>query len=539
MITAIILLRSGSSRLPLKHLYKIGNENIINIITKKLSNISNVKDIVLATGIKKDNSIYKKFIKPNKKKIRIYYHRNNDDVTERINEAIKSIKNEFILLISGDCIVLDKEFIDYKYSILKRNPNKDFLHFNSRIGYEGINLFRKNAWSKVQKLSLIKKYKEHPGLVVKEKKNFFNIKKINSPKKFYLQKRIRLSIDTFSDYQFFKLLFLKLKSYKNITLKNIKKFDYISNINKHVVQRMVNKTYDSKLFFITTASNKYGLGHLRRTENLIRDFSETYTNNIELIILDCPDREKIKKILKQPNLTVRFNTKKILNENLIIDLPETILVKNSELIRNNKKVALIDNYKISSKKIINIIPSFFKIKKVKMKNLFSGKKFLSINRDINFYNLQNTKIKLQTLILSGGALFPPKEIFEIVKNNKNHKFILVLGPFFRNLKKKYNNHENLEIIIDPKNYFELIKESQNVICRFGVSIYEILALGKTPYVWKFGEKEERLEEIEELSKKGIINLTSDYPNKKNMKTRLVNVGSIKIINTIILFFNKP
>ena len=45
-----------------------------------------------------------------------------------------------MLIISGDCIVLDKDFIDYKIKALRQNPNKDFINFTKQgIGYEGIN----------------------------------------------------------------------------------------------------------------------------------------------------------------------------------------------------------------------------------------------------------------------------------------------------------------------------------------------------------------------------------------------------------------
>ena len=91
MISAIILLRSGSSRLPQKHSYNIGDETIINIILKKLLGIRGISEIVIATGIKKENSLYEKLIIKNKK-IRFYYHHDNSNVTERINEVVKGFK---------------------------------------------------------------------------------------------------------------------------------------------------------------------------------------------------------------------------------------------------------------------------------------------------------------------------------------------------------------------------------------------------------------------------------------------------------------
>jgi spore coat polysaccharide biosynthesis protein SpsF (cytidylyltransferase family)/spore coat polysaccharide biosynthesis predicted glycosyltransferase SpsG len=538
MISAIILLRSNSSRLPLKHLYTIGHQKIINIIIEKLNNISLIKEIILATGTVKNNLIYRKNIKINKK-IKFHYHKNNWNVTERINNVLKKSKHEFALVISGDCIVIDKEFINYKVRILKKNPDKNFLHFsNQNVGYEGINLFRKLAWKKVFNMSNKKKYLEHPGLIVKEKRNLFKIKTIRAPKLFCLKKKIRLSIDTYSDLEFFRILLSKLKKYKNINLKNIKKFNIYSKINNHVIQRKVNRKYNKKITFVSHASRKYGLGHLRRTQTLIRDFSETFTSNIELIILGKINFTLINKIIYFRNCKISFNNNNIKNKFLIIDLPKDILKSNLNLIKKNRKIVLIDNNEFQSEKIINIMPSFLKVKKKFTKTkIFSGKKFLIINREINYYNMLNFSQINQTLILSGGSLFPPQEIFNIVKNNERHKFVLVLGPFSKKAPKAFKAYRNLKILFNPDNYFELIKQSKHIICRYGVSVYEVLALKKKPFVWTSEEEESRIKEIKILNKKNLFHLTENYPYKKSVnRIEIIEPGAIEVVKKINLFF---
>ena len=84
MITAVILARCNSSRLPNKHFYKIGNKEIINIIVDNLKKNNVISKIYLATGSEKNNFSFKKLIKDKDKKIEIFFHKNEHNVTERI-----------------------------------------------------------------------------------------------------------------------------------------------------------------------------------------------------------------------------------------------------------------------------------------------------------------------------------------------------------------------------------------------------------------------------------------------------------------------
>ena len=67
MITAIINARSSSERLPSKHLMKIGNKSILEHIIFKLKKIRKIQQIYIASGSKKKNYTYEKFIKGSKK----------------------------------------------------------------------------------------------------------------------------------------------------------------------------------------------------------------------------------------------------------------------------------------------------------------------------------------------------------------------------------------------------------------------------------------------------------------------------------------
>ena len=130
MITAVILARCNSSRLPNKHFYKIGNKEIINIIIDNLKKNKAKSKIYLATGTEKKNSLFKRFI--NNKKLEIYFHKNESDVTGRICELTKQIKTKYTLLISGDCCLVDNNFIKRLYLEIKKQ-DYDFIKTNQKL----------------------------------------------------------------------------------------------------------------------------------------------------------------------------------------------------------------------------------------------------------------------------------------------------------------------------------------------------------------------------------------------------------------------
>ena len=73
--------------------------------------------------LSKVNFLKKKY--PNK--IRYFHHNNEPDVTKRIHLLSKKISTKYTLLISGDCPLLDLDFIRRLYDALKSNPSYDFI----------------------------------------------------------------------------------------------------------------------------------------------------------------------------------------------------------------------------------------------------------------------------------------------------------------------------------------------------------------------------------------------------------------------------
>jgi spore coat polysaccharide biosynthesis protein SpsF (cytidylyltransferase family) len=137
MLTAIILCRSKSSRFPNKHFFKVGKKSILEIIIDKLIDNKKINEIYIATGTKKNNLSYEKKLSKIKrfKNIKYYYSQNEDNVTERINQVCKLINNNYSLIISGDCCLIDNSLINrvYNSSLTATEVQQNYIALKPRF----------------------------------------------------------------------------------------------------------------------------------------------------------------------------------------------------------------------------------------------------------------------------------------------------------------------------------------------------------------------------------------------------------------------
>tara|TARA_B100000787_G_scaffold37549_1_gene26443 strand:+ start:2230 stop:3819 length:1590 start_codon:yes stop_codon:yes gene_type:complete len=528
MITAVILARCNSSRLPNKHFYKIGNKEIINIIIDNLKKNKAISKIYLATGTEKKNSLFKKFI--NNKKLEIYFHKNESDVTGRICELTKQIKTKYTLLISGDCCLVDNNFIKRLYLEIKKQDS-DFIKSKQKLIHEGITIFKTNIWKKVNKLSKYDYQKEHPGYVVKERPNMFNIGKYK-PQKYELGKKFRLSVDTESDLDFFNAHYSYLQSRnKKFNLINVIKSKNYTYLNKHVDQKKVVKKNKIKYVILTTATKLSGLGHFSRSKTIFREINEAITADVKIICLGKKfhDNEflynnRIQFINKIDSSLFKTNNK------IIIDLPQNTFKNISNNLINKKNIIIIDNYR-NLKKPKFIIPTIRKVKINQNKNIYSGKDHLIISRKILKYN-SNIKQTKNNYFLLGGSMSLSLKMINFLKDIKNVK--LLVGPLIGSSEEKNLKKAKINYSVNKLNYFKDLSVASRIYCKFGVSAYEIILLEKKPIIFEENETNERKKDIKYLFDNGLIKLIRNekiVSNKK--KITLSIVKSLKNIINII------
>ena len=521
MLTAIILCRENSRRFKKKHFYNIGELPLIENLLQCLNQNKSINEIFIATGPKKNNYNFEKKLKKKYSNINYYYHLNEQNVTERVTNLSRRIKNKNFVLISGDCPLIDNEFINLSNQFLLKKKC-DFISLkNSNI--EGHSVYSKKIWEKINRLSDLRNFKEHPGLVTKFKKddfykNLIDVSKLKRFEKFKKKKKIRMSVDTKSDLNFFNQAYLHLKnSKKKFNYRNVQKLGHIyKQNNSHVFQQFA-FSKKKKIIIITSKSNKIGLGHFKRSQSLKREIEESTNFHVRLILIK--KNKDLNKIRKIKDLY------------LIIDLPSKLAKKLYNKLHPKKSI-FVDNT-IKYKNVINIVPGIIN----QNKNCFSGKKYLIINRDINLINKKKFTKKKYNIVIPGGVSKVPKEIVDFCIKNKKEKFIFVIN--------KKNNKENLKIlkqnkiefVQNPKNLFELIKKSKRQLIRHGVLTYEILAMKMKPFIWTFDENNQRNDDIRYLKKKEYANIfdennffkTSNLINKK----KEINIGAQGFLKKVI------
>lgn len=520
MLSAIILCRQNSRRLPKKHFLKIGEYSIIESLLNIIKINKNINEIYLATGPFKKNFIFQK-IKKKFPTLKFYYHKNDNDVTGRINSVSKKIKNNYFVLISGDCPLIDNNFINKSYKFFKKNEKYDAIKFKNTY-IEGVDIYKKKIWPKINFLSKTVSFKEHPGYVLNYSKNLFDIKHIDVKKnsafdEFKTSNKIRMSVDTQSDLDFFRIAYLSLKKRKKkFTYENVHKLKKIyQSINSHVFQQkpFLKKKY---VYIITSKSNQIGLGHFKRCQTIKREIDESTEFNTKLIILKNEN-----KILK---------LKKLKKDVVLLDVPGLMAKKILKIVKF-KKVISIDNI-INYKNAINIIPGLIN----KIKGTFSGKKYLIINRKINYLNYKNDKIQNFNIIVPGGVSRVPKQIIDFCVKSTNENFLFIINKK-NNLKNiKILRKNNIPYLENPKNFLELLKLSKKQIIRHGVLTYEILAMSKKPMIWTFKENSKRMIAIKYLKNKRLINEFNEkifYSKDHNLINKLAfDTGCQSVIHQI-------
>tara|TARA_Y100000816_G_scaffold258508_1_gene213411 strand:+ start:12732 stop:14303 length:1572 start_codon:yes stop_codon:yes gene_type:complete len=519
MITAIINARTTSERLFKKHLYKIGNKTILEHIIDKLKTVKKIEKIYFATSSKEKNIEYVKFLKSKyKKKINFFYYSKENDVTGRVFHLTKKIKTKYTLTISGDCPLIDTKYINRIYKKLSENSEYDFIYPKILLIHEGIKLFKTSSWNLINYYSREKIFRENPGFIVKEKPDKFKILEYKPLKYEIKKKKIRYSVDTISDLEFLNFINLELQKKKlSFEIQNVLKIKKLPILNSHVLQR---NPYDKKrlINLITIYNSSIGYGHYKRILALKRELQESYFCKINTFLLN--KNKSLKKILDN------INKKKQL---AIIDLPVNVLEIFVKKISYHEKIIIIDKI-LNNKKFTYIIPNLIN-KRFKKANIFSGLDKLILNRSINFQNTKyiNNNKNIKKLLMIGASYSIDNEILDFMKKNKKDLKILI-GPLVKKKKIRELKKQNYNLIVNQQNIFEIIKRSQKIYSRFGISVFETIALKKKPIVFsKYNTKDKKI--IFELEKKNLINI---YNKKYNKNLKSINIDKCyKNIKSII------
>ena len=124
---AVIQARMGSTRLPGKVMFKLGNLTILEWVVRAVRKIKDISNIIIVTTNLNEDNVIEKFSR--KKKIN-FFRGDKDDVLKRIFKATEKEKPENIIRITADCPFLDPSVCEQMDLIVKY---LNLLHLKKQI----------------------------------------------------------------------------------------------------------------------------------------------------------------------------------------------------------------------------------------------------------------------------------------------------------------------------------------------------------------------------------------------------------------------
>ncbi|NFA41668.1 polysaccharide biosynthesis protein [Clostridium botulinum] len=508
-VVALIQARCTSTRLPLKHFRYIGDKMLIDWVVDRLKNIDEIDEIIISTTNDVTDKPLKEYAE--QKCIGFYgFHGDINDVVGRHYNALKNVNADYVVVISGDCPLVDKDVINVQLQLL--NNEYDYCRPTKPCIHEGIDSYSSKCIEFINENSKTSYDRENFGIIIRENPQLVKVGYFSLEDK-YLQNKFRISVDNMADLRFMNKAFTAIKDKnKSFHLENVidlvKENKELLNENLHVEQKKKDeKTY--KFLIKTEASEEKGLGHIKRMMALGQFLNENKNNGVRYAI---NNDEISKNILEEKGYIFDYNYAE--NEEELIKLikayePDVLIIDvqklegitnyNFENIKKQtgvKKIILIDKYVedyfVDLMIIQGIQSDEFEDKVKDNKKVLYGLDCVFINQDFIKAKKEREKIKRTSreekeIVISFGGSDTKKLTVQTIKELKNMsidfkvKFKIILGPYYKNfdeLKKELINFNyKYEIVKNPDNYAQQLINTDYGIIAYGVSFYEFLYMG--------------------------------------------------------------
>lgn len=238
-VTAIILARMTSSRLPGKVLKKIGQKALLLHLVERVKFSKFVNQIVLAIPDNKENDILEKFAKENSLE---FFRGSEENVLERFYLTAQKNKADVVVEVPGDKPLIDPEIIDLAVrKNLEENADftctdlpAKFLPLGMDVGVLKFEALKK-AYENAQN-------REHITAYFYKNPQIFKINSILLPK-FLECPHLRLTVDTKEDFELVDRIYAKLQKQSKIfntkeIIDFLQKNPELKKINSHIVQKI-------------------------------------------------------------------------------------------------------------------------------------------------------------------------------------------------------------------------------------------------------------------------------------------------------------
>jgi|GEM_PF-257520 len=463
--TGIFLqVRVNSKRMPAKSIYKLSGTPIFQHAMERLNVIP--ADIRVLLTTKESESFVKDIADVMGWKVFIGDEHN---VLKRFVDAALFYKVDTIIRATADNPLVSSEIASETLDLFNKE-NCD-LAFLKPIPYgSGVEVVSTNILIQALNDTNIPYHFEHVTPYIYDHKDKFKIKYNKFHDTDVAREDVRLTVDTRDDFEKMNFLF------KNIDKKNINM--KIKSIIR-VYDELKLKKY-RRILFITAFGENYGMGHLKRMLFLIDKLKNEFEiymtfNNKDKFNKDFYDKNNI-NIIEYTDLENFINNEGMFDR-VITDLRDTSL-EEMAFYKNLGPVISFDDTGDGGQLSDLNIKSLPILKDLdnKLNYNFNGLEYLitKTKKDKNKIYLNNTPKKI--LISFGGS--DPSGLTENVSrifSNLKYEVTIVNGPYF---KSKITKIGECNIVDNPDNLEDLIKDNDLVVTSFGITLMDSLILEK-------------------------------------------------------------
>lgn len=196
-ISAVIVSRMGSSRLPGKALREVMRKPLLQHLIERVKQAEIIEDVVIATTTNKEDGV---ILELAKRCAVNSFAGSENDVLDRVTRAARSINTDVIVQINGDRPLIDPSVIDY---VVERyiSEKPDFACNNMKATFprgQAVEVFSADLIESIANSNYDPFVREHVTLDFYENPQRYKLLNIEAPPEWYMPE-LRVCLDTQED----------------------------------------------------------------------------------------------------------------------------------------------------------------------------------------------------------------------------------------------------------------------------------------------------------------------------------------------------
>ena len=201
-IGCIIEARMASNRLPGKVMLKVNRKPMIEYLIDRIKRVKKIKKIIIATTKNLSDNILVDCCKKNEIN---YFRGSENDVLKRVFLAAKKYKLKTVVLITGDCPIVDVGIISHIINTYLKNKTDYASNSHLRTYPDGmdVQVFSFKTLAKANKKAKSRLEREHVTLQIRRNPKLYKTIHITAPNNLYWPE-LGLTLDEKEDYVLLK-----------------------------------------------------------------------------------------------------------------------------------------------------------------------------------------------------------------------------------------------------------------------------------------------------------------------------------------------